>query len=212
MPPMAEKEETVITASRKPRPSPREEQAGARVGGQQALAEGEDCGQGLVALGWGGLVREHALAVVQQDDGRMVGQGTLQGLEGPVQVGKLRHGVLVAIGEELVAEGVEQGAGVAVVLQAGEGGALEAGGAGEPAGELGGQGGLARPAGAADHGPGLGVQEPLQGQELAAAALEAVGRLCPGKSPRLSLRLRASSGWTSRAGTWVMSCGSCFSW
>ena len=171
-----------------------EHQPRARVGGEKLAAEGEDGGEGVIVCSpafrrlfmlrspfpgpaeAGTTNREHALAVVQDDDRCVVAQGAFDGLERLVEALELGDGVFVAVGQELVADRIEHGARVAVLLQADKDRAREAGGAGEPAGQFGGERGLALAAGAAHDRPGLLMQQAFQRQQFPAAALEFVRR------------------------------------
>src|SRR4051812_20640542 len=102
----------------------------------------------------------------------MVGQRALHGLEGLIEIRILSDGVLVTLWQELVAQGVEHGTKVPIMLQAHESSPGKAPGAGEPAGQLDGQRGLALTAGAAYDGPRLAVKQAFQRQQFAATPLE----------------------------------------
>jgi hypothetical protein len=104
----------------------------------------------------------------------LASQCLLDRLKGFAKIVELGDGVVGT--DKLVAQGVEHGLGVEVFLEAHEGRPLKAFRTDEPAGELGGERGLALAAGAAHHRPRLAVQQALQRQQLAAAALKVMRR------------------------------------
>jgi hypothetical protein len=147
--------------------------------GQEPRGQGEDLRQAVGALVHqqvGGVrvqgARQQTLQVVQHDDGGLLAQGALDGQAGLVRT---RKGGDAVARLQLAAEGVEHGVGGAVGLDGDEGGLLALAGADAPARQLAGERGLALAALAADQGPGLGVQQAFQRQQLAGAADEAGG-------------------------------------
>ena len=112
--------------------------------------------------------QEDALHVVHHQQRRLLGQRPLDGQDGLLQVVERGHGVIRP--HKLAAEGIEHRGGVAVRLDRDERGAAHLLRADQPAGELGGERGLAFAALAAHHGvagPSLGPQQqPLERQQL----------------------------------------------
>jgi hypothetical protein len=153
---------------------------------EQAVAQGEDGFKLLLGLPRQGLRdllgqvgrRQHALHVVQQQQGRLLAQHPLKRLGRSVRIA----GAIDLGGEagphQLVAEPVEQGLGAVPFqpFQGNEGGAPQLLGADQPAGELGGERRLALAPLAAQQGvagAALRPQQSLQDEQLPAAAHEA---------------------------------------
>ena len=118
--------------------------------------------------------QEDALHVVHHQQRGLLGERALDGQDGFFQIAERGDGV---IRHELAADGIEHRGEVAVRLDRDEGGAADLVRAHHPAGELGGERGLAFAALAAHHGVALVAQQPLEREQLAAAADEAGLRL-----------------------------------
>ncbi len=122
-------------------------------------------GQGEVAVG------QDALEVVEDHQGRLLGQGLGDGFDRVALV----DGEVVA--HQRVAQLGQHDLQAGAALEGDEGGAPEEAGAHQPAGGVRGQAGLALAAEAVQHDDRFGGKGALQGQQLAGAAVEAVLRL-----------------------------------
>ena len=114
--------------------------------------------------------QQDALHVVHHQQRGLLGEGSLDGVQGFLQV--VERGDRVAR-HELAADGIQDGGGVAVRFDRDEGGAVHLLGAHHPARKLGGQRGLAFAALAAHHGVAFMPQQPLERQQFPAAPDEA---------------------------------------
>ena len=171
---------------------------------QQALADGEDglqlpaclLGERLGRLDVGR--QEDALHVVHHEQRGLLGEDLLDRVNGLFQIVERGDGVTR---HELPTDGIEHGGDVAVGLDRDKGRATSLVRADHPAGELGGERGLALAALAAHHGVALVAQQPLERQQLAAAANEGRRRLrgqrtetVSERGPHVRLRLRRRRG------------------
>ena len=153
------------------------EQAGGGIGVEQILAQTPQLrhrGSGGRCLPRG--IGQHALQVIQYQQGGVICQGTLHGLQGLAQVGVLRHRPVGAFRQHLPTQTVQHAAHIADRLQADKRGPAKAARAHQPARQFHGQRGLAHAALPMHHRIGVVMQQPLQGQQFTTAPLEMVWR------------------------------------
>ncbi len=172
---------------------------------QQALAHGEDglqlparfLGESLGRLEVGR--QEDTFHVVDHEQRRLLGEDLLDRMHGLLQIVERGDGVLTR--HELPTDGIEHGGGVAVDPDRDKGRATNLVRPDHPAGELGGERGLALASLTANHGIALVTQQALEREELAAAADEGRDRLrgqgtetVLKRGPQVGLRLRRWGG------------------
>ena len=154
--------------------------------------------------------QQDALHVVHHQQGRLLGQRALDRQDGFFQVVERGDGVILP--DQLAAEGIEHRLDMAVRLDRDERGAAHLLRADQPAGELGGERGLAFAALAAHHGVAFGAAASRwSASSSRLRPTKPVSGSC-GSSPRRA----ASAVWKSAtvcfAGAILKSCGSSFSW